>query len=126
VSKNYIIVELLDGSRLKLPAWMASAEAAIFVVSDCPTVSLDALMVVSELIEIRHENEIAEYEQIGFTLPRRRSTPKKGKQDETTSALEHEKETQSNRDGEGRPPRGSRNYGRGNNRRCSVRKGEKR
>jgi hypothetical protein len=50
VSKDYIIVGLSDGSRLKLPTWMTSGEAATFKVTEFPTVSLDALMVVSESI----------------------------------------------------------------------------
>jgi hypothetical protein len=126
VSKDNVIVGLPDGSRLKLPSWMATIEAAAFEISDFPTVSLDALMTVYELLEARQVKEIEEFRHYQSTLPRRTSNLKKGNQDETTSALDHSRGIQSNQDRGRRPPRGSRNHGRSNNRRCSSDKGGKR
>lgn len=105
---------------------MTSAEAAVFKISKSPTVSLEAMIRVHELIEIQNERAKEDIEVKRITLSGKKSNPRKGKKDETTSTLDlGEKSIQSNRNRVENAARGNRNHGRSNSRDHSKKKGGK-
>jgi len=103
------------------------AEATIFGIAESPTVSLEAMMRVCELIEKRNEKDKGDIEIKRSTLSTRKSKPRKGRPNEPTATLDYgRKGVQSNKGRIACPARGNRNHGRSDHRRCSNKKGGKR
>jgi hypothetical protein len=88
VSKDCIIVELADGSRLKLPGWMTSTDAAHFEISESPAVNVEGLKDVCELLEISQKKEQNRKAMKQVILNGKEHKPKEGKANESASALD--------------------------------------
>jgi hypothetical protein len=118
------MVGVPDGSLLKIPAWMISAEAAVFDISENPYVCPTALILVCELVEERFVEKSADMETEEFTLSEATPMPRKGKRDGATSPLESEgKSIRGDRNRRTRPPRSNSVHGRGNSSPHKTRKG---
>jgi hypothetical protein len=118
------IVQLEDGSLLKLPAWMISVEAAVFEISKTAVVDIEGLKLVCELMDKSQLKEQDKPLTKQFTLEESQRKSREGEVNESATSLDRGRKSGHVR--RAYEPGDSGNHGRGNTRSDSGKKGGKR